>query len=280
MIQSLLNKTIRPLQGTGIGNNRPVRFLYGLFQRIMADQVIWVNGYKLTGMGQIKFLRWEPYTTELMKRFVKSGMTAVDVGANIGYYTLLLSMLVGLGGTVFAVEPGRKARRILMHNWNINKVFCCNTNISGAAASSEDGTTDLYVGDNMMGSSSLYNQWNEQKPVRCVTQKLDSIVGGNPVDFVKIDTEGAEIEVLGGMTKILKSRPTMIIEFSPRCLITARHNPSDLLSLLWAYDYRLWAISEKGKRLWYINPSYNLGMWDGNTATVNILCRRANAQSQ
>lgn len=281
MIQKILNKTVSPLQGTGIGNNGPVRYLYGLFQKILSRATIQVNGYKLTGMGQLKYMNWEPYTTALCKRLIKPGMTIIDVGANIGYYTLLFSKLANKSGKVLAVEPNPAAFDLLYENCLLNSVFTrCNMYFTRAAASDSEESADLYIGNNRMGSSSLYNQWGLTKDINVSARKLDNIVNDwkfKKVDFVKIDVEGAEISVLKGMEEIIDNdRPIMIIEASPRCLARAGYDIGNLFLTLWQTNYKTWEIDEKRKKLWYINLKRLVPVrcFQGkpNNKSFNLLC--------
>lgn len=144
---------------------------------------------------------WEPRTTEYIKNHLKEGQTFVDVGANVGYYSILASQL---GAKVIAFEPSKENRELLEKNIKDNN---CDVEIHGEALSNVSGDAILYT-DTTPGQYSLMGTGNGEK-VSTVT--YDSLNLSVP-DFIKIDTEGSERSVLEGMTNILNTdKPITII---------------------------------------------------------------------
>jgi FkbM family methyltransferase len=168
---------------------------------------------------------WEMWLTIFMCRHVRAGMVVVDVGANFGYYTLLLADLVGPSGRTFAIEPNPDVAALLRHSVALNG-FNSRTSIVEAAA-----------GDAAVAEVLLYSPYGEYKnaciiesphqvntengalrQVRQVT--IDQVVASAPrVDFLKIDAEGAEEAIVDGMCQcILDHKPSFILEFNAaRC---------------------------------------------------------------
>ena len=161
------------------------------------------------------------WLTIFFARQVKRGMTVIDVGANFGYYTLLFGSLVGDGGHVYAVEPNPRVVAKLRRTISLNGL-AGRTGIIEAAAGNSDGEATLFVPHGEPkngtviseppkapdGSGALYNV-----PRIC----LDRLAATVPrVDLVKIDAEGAEQDIIAGMSGILRrDKPLLLLEFNP-----------------------------------------------------------------
>jgi FkbM family methyltransferase len=151
----------------------------------------------------------------LLDRFVTPGSTAIDVGANIGYNTLRAARRAGPQGRVVAVEPTPDNLVVLRRN--IAAAGLENVVVEAFAAGSVAGTRDFFVrGEksavNSLFRESCYAHVTEILRVRVVP--LDELV--EAADVVKIDVEGAELDVLEGMPRILRARAvTLIVEWHP-----------------------------------------------------------------
>lgn len=88
------------------------------------------------------FGSWEATETAFLKRIVKSGDTVLDVGANIGYFTVLLSLLVGPSGRVFGIEPTQSTYEQLVKNVEINRLD--NVTLCRVALSDKSGSVQMY----------------------------------------------------------------------------------------------------------------------------------------
>jgi FkbM family methyltransferase len=168
---------------------------------------------------------WEMWLTIFMCRRVRAGMVAVDVGANFGYYTLLLADLVGPSGHAFAVEPNPTVATLLRQSVALNG-FDTRTSIVEAAAGG--GLLDqvlLYSPHGEFKNASVIDSPNlvnrDDGSVQQVRQvKIDDIVAGTShVDFLKIDAEGAEESIIEGMDQCISGHhPSIILEFNAtRC---------------------------------------------------------------
>jgi FkbM family methyltransferase len=150
-----------------------------------------------------------------VERFLRPGMTVLDIGANQGLYTLLASQCVKPSGRVFSFEPSPRERRALRLNVALN--VCRNVAIQGLALGSQETTADLFVvKDFETGCNSLRPPIanSETYPVRVRVTTLDTWLqtkGIQSVDFIKLDVEGAELEVLKGAKRFLERRPGPVI---------------------------------------------------------------------
>lgn len=155
----------------------------------------------------------EPEVVEWIASSLKAGMTFLDVGTNVGYYTLLGARCVGDSGSVIAIEPDPEVLAILRQNIEVNLLN--NVKFVHGAASGTSGRARLGRATSTSYSTGLYCQ-NAANWIDVRRYSLDAIVSElniAAVDLVKLDVEGAELEVLEGMSKMLKeNRPKVIVE--------------------------------------------------------------------
>lgn len=163
---------------------------------------------------------WEMWVTQAIASHVKPGMRCIDVGANCGYFTLLLTELVGPTGLVCAYEPQRRLADLIEMSLTVNG-FGKQGMLECAAVGDYDGKAVLNTLPTMSGSASLLNLAEPavaHDTVDIVT--LDGTGWGEdspPVDFVKIDIQGLEMKALYGMRKLIARSPKIAIamEFTP-----------------------------------------------------------------
>jgi FkbM family methyltransferase len=175
---------------------------------------------------------YEPITTEAFLGSLREGMVVIDVGAHIGYYTLLAARSAGSAGTVHAVEPCDENRDVLQENIRINGLE--NVVIHPCAAGRGRGNRAFHL----TGSSDSHGFYPHPctetvRTIEVAETPLDEIIQG-PVHAVKIDVEGAEIEVLQGMSRILRENPQLAlwVEWNFPCMRNAGYEPADLPSCL------------------------------------------------
>jgi FkbM family methyltransferase len=147
---------------------------------------------------------WEIWNSMLLAKRVKPGWRVIDVGANIGYFTMLLADLVGPSGSVEAWEPLGIYTSMLRISLEINGHR--HVKLVGAAAGSAHATMQMEYVPGHMGSARIVPGGS----VSVVVEPLDSVEG--PVDFIKIDAEGYEPEIWAGMKQ-------MLARGEPRCLL-------------------------------------------------------------
>jgi FkbM family methyltransferase len=151
----------------------------------------------------------------VMRRHVRTGMTAYDLGAHMGYFALVLAKLVGPDGHVFAFEPDPRNLKALRTNLVTNRI----TNVSVAAAAVADHSAQVSFATFPFSSVSHIADSRTPEDAQRITVTaltLDSFVyefGNPPPGFVKIDVEGAEARVLSGAKRVLdEAAPVVIAE--------------------------------------------------------------------
>jgi FkbM family methyltransferase len=150
-----------------------------------------------------------------VERFVQPGMTVLDIGAHHGLYTLLASQRVGPWGKVFSFEPSPRERRALRMHVAIN--FRRNVSVQGVALGNQEGQTELFVvkdfetGCNSLRPPFSYSQtYSVQVPVMTLDSWLQR-ERVQDVQLIKLDVEGAELDVLKGAQALLGARPRPVI---------------------------------------------------------------------
>ena len=186
---------------------------------------------------------FEAYETETFRTFLKPGMTVVDIGANIGYYTLLAAKGVGSQGCVYAFEPEPTSHSFLERNMRANG--CENVSLFTIAISNKKGEILLHISKTNKGNHSIIDLPNRSKEftssVKVRTKTLDDVCLSEKIpniDLIKIDVEGAEGHVLKGMQKTLAQlNLTMFLEFFPENLRQAGNDPVEVLTFLTSHGF-------------------------------------------
>lgn len=187
---------------------------------------------------------FEPHSTAWVERLVGAGDVAVDVGANLGYYTVRLSRLVGPRGRVHAFEPSPRYRPRLVDHLRRNGCEA-NVNVSEFALSDREGEERLF-GDAV--SASMHWVHDARRPAVEETIKLTTLdayaraAGLARLDFVKVDIDGHEPRFLAGAAETLRRfRPVLLMEFAQLNLLTAGSDVDQLAAQLDALGYTLYS---------------------------------------
>ena len=217
---NLLEKMASHLSGKGIGFIPGAGSLFFfLYQHFGPNGIGLVRAEGLefyidrSDHGAIPFILrgcWEPRTTEIFKSVVKEGMTVLDMGAHVGYYTLIAASLVGTKGHVYAFEPVPDTFNLLERN--INKYEYKNVTLINKAVADSDGIHRFYVDikHNAMRST-LSEFYHVPNYINVLTISLDNFLGDTEVDVIKMDIEGSEMLALKGMRKIIERSPNLKI---------------------------------------------------------------------
>lgn len=188
---------------------------------------------------------WEPYVKKIF--VVKKDDIIIDVGAHIGTYTIPLALQIGNNGKVIALEPNDKNADILEKNISINKLS--NVILVRKAAAKQAGMLNLRLTSDPM--LSMISTDTDIDATSVKTTDLDSLVDDlsvRRVDWLKIDAEGFELEILEGAKNILK-------RFEPSIIIESRQeNQKKMKDMLGEYGYNVrflageYFIAEKMRR--------------------------------
>jgi FkbM family methyltransferase len=190
---------------------------------------------------------YEPATKEVIKALLSPGDTAVDVGANVGYFTLLASSRVGPAGRVYAFEPAPPTRQDL--EWNVRLNQAANVVVRAEALADKAGETTFCLGPrDHRGTSSLRSLADGTERLTVATARLDDLLpDGCRVNLIKIDVEGAEYLALLGMRECLKrDHPDLVIEVTDSFLREMGHSAEQLCAELFGLGYNMYIIDHRG----------------------------------
>jgi FkbM family methyltransferase len=198
---------------------------------------------------------FEPETVEVFSSLLFPGMTVLDVGANIGLFTLVAAHRVGPGGRVHAFEPTPSLAKHLRGNLALNGLE--NVELNVVAVSDSVGQAVLHVtqSDNFGENTILHGVADAPGTagLRVTTVTLDEYaarhsLGG--VDVIKIDIEGAEPLALQGGRNLLSGdhAPILIVEANPRALAMGGSSLDELLGLIRSFGYTFYNIATYGRQ--------------------------------
>jgi FkbM family methyltransferase len=166
----------------------------------------------------------------LFRSLLRPGMRVVDVGANIGMYSVIGSAAVGPTGSVVAFEKTNFA----FLERNLAENGCGNVVPIQAAVGSRSGKIQLYLKEGSIGTHSMGRISEQSTEVDIVTLD-DKLLDGAKVDVIKTDVEGYEEAVLDGMKKVLeRDCPIVLMEFNAGALALCGTSPTAFLDKLWA----------------------------------------------
>jgi len=211
---------------------------------------VWGNNLRATSLDRLIYLYLHRFGLMgrgdrlFFEQHLRPDMHVIDIGANVGLYTILFSRLVGASGSVAAFEPDPDLFEALETNCRINGVT--NVRLYNLAAGSRSGVMVLHrsvvnTGDNRM--STKPPALTEPVNVRVAT--VDETVSDRRIDFIKIDVQGWEGEVVQGMRRLLGSNPCVQVyfEYWPYGLRKAGIDPKDLLSWFQEFGFQLYRVS-------------------------------------
>ncbi len=192
---------------------------------------------------------YEPDVANALLRFVEPGAVVVDVGANVGYFTLMAARLTGPTGHVVSFEPGDNNLHRLEHNIAINKFQ--QVALIEQPAVDTPGDVTFYLNADDSGGNALWNPATLEKNVMSVASPKPLTMRGTTVDaeiarlglptprVIKVDTEGAELTVLKGCRNQLANCgvPFVITEFHPFGLRQMGASPRDLRAFMASFGY-------------------------------------------
>jgi FkbM family methyltransferase len=191
---------------------------------------------------------WETHVTQWLQQTLRPGQTFVDVGANVGYFTLLGGQLVGPEGRVVAVEAHPGLADLLRRNVVMNGLYGYVTTWNRAAWSSST-TVELHQRLNYSGASSVGAIGQEaldrlgdvEEMVEVQAVAVDDLLEGLPsVDVLKIDIEGAELQAFMGLSRTFEKSATIAVmfEWAPALIEGVGDKAEALVDLLEGHGLR------------------------------------------
>ena len=287
-------KVCKLLWGKGIGKIPGVSAVHGfLFQLLCPNKnIVQVQGSKMymnpdklpksyikTFQSYILSRDWEELTTEMFKKVVKEGDIVLDLGANIGFFTLLAARLVGKKGKVYAFEPEPVNYSLLIKNIEINgydNVVPMQKAVSNAA-----GMVRLFLNNEDTGAHTIRQCDDNKEFVEVESVTLDEFFRDkkHPIDVIKMDIEGAEVEAFLGMERIIRENENLkiFVEFYPTAIREIGDSPEEFVhKLLEDYRFSILAIADYAENKMYlrINSIDELMNFVKGKLTVNLFLER------
>lgn len=293
---SAFKKVYRLLWGRGLGKVPGAYRIQGLIFELLwpnKENIIEIQGskmcvnpgyklpksYKRTFQAYTLSGIWEELTTEMFKKAIKEGDVVVDLGANLGYYTLLAARLVGKRGRVYAFEPEPINYSLLLKNIEINGYD--NIVAMQKAVSDTTGTVRLFLDNTDTGAHTIYEPDDKREFIEIESVILDELFKDkkHPINVIKMDIEGAEMAALTGMDRIIRENENlkMLVEFYPAAIRGAGHSPEEFINrLLQDYHFAILAIDDytRNKQCVRINKADELINLCEGERVVNLLLDR------
>jgi len=204
---------------------------------------------------------YEPEVVAALERVLRPGCTAVDVGANCGVLSVLMRRLVGPAGRVVAVDPSPAACRRVSEQAVVNDMSDVCIIEAGLGSAAHEET--FHAGRVGIGALPTVDaQFTAQEEIDVRVVRLDDVIAGlqlPPVGLVEVDTDGSELDVLGGASSTLRrDRPVLILEVFGDGLRRRGVEPGALVEVLDTYDYDLFVADTQSAAPWRVSPPRRL----------------------
>jgi FkbM family methyltransferase len=276
---NFLKKSAAAVGGHGLGQIKPVRAVYDRLFHILKPKSVMVQGHRmwLDDQDTLELATrevYEPFETALFKKELKVGQTVLDIGANIGYYTLIAAKLVGPRGKVYAFEPDPDNFVLLKKNVETNGYT--NVVLVNQAVSDKTRTAKLFLNKTNKGDHRLYDSKDGRPSISVQTVKLDDFFKklDKKIHFIKMDIQGSEARALNGMKALIRRNSSLglVTEFSPGSLKLNGQNPRKYLETLGQLGFKLKEIVEKEGLLRPADPRRLLALSNDTNVYTNLLC--------
>lgn len=245
-ILDLISGLGKILRNTSLGRNRFIGKIHGFITVSLyhSDQAVY-GPFKIKFDKRDRYIakklilygEYEKHEIELLCSQLKKGDTVLDIGANIGLYTLFLSKAVGKNGKVISVEPDPENAKILRENIIANN--CNNVQVLEMAFGSKNTDGNLFQVDGNRGNLSFADLNNTGKSIKISIRRADEVLKEFDIkpNAAKMDVEGAEPEIIEGLGDLIPN--TILFEFVPNQLKALNHDPEKFLSYLSSKGYTL-----------------------------------------
>jgi len=279
-------------KGYGFGKNPFVRRILKKTKIVLKPEFTIIDGQKifLDRWDSLDLLENRVYgelDTKIVKKIVKSGDVVLDLGANIGYFTILFAKIVGENGKVVAFEPESKNFQILKKNISENGYN--NVILENKAVSEKNGSTVLFTGTKSSGANRIYEpkkaqEWRKKEKQQefekneIETVSIDKFLNEKEIEkvnFIKIDIEGGEFFALKGMKNILKNPDLKIfMEWDRPALEDSGIKPIEVLELLKQENFIIYYVHDIKNKLELADEKKLLTSETYKIKTINLLCTK------
>jgi FkbM family methyltransferase len=277
-------KTVKRMsKGYGLGKTKPGKLLLKIFTWMVRSDFVEVQGHNMfLHPGNDDYSLYGVYgelDTEIVKNEINKGDIVVDVGASIGYFTLIFARSVGKEGHVFAFEPRPERFELLKKNVEINGYD--NVTIEQMAVMDQNGETDFYFSKNEKTGFKLEVSEDQKNIISekgvAKTIRLEDYFKEknllNKIKFIKSDVDGPEFAVLKSAGSILENKSLKIFfEWDYEYIEIAGDNPEEMLELLYKNGFKIYSPDFKNNKYSPIDKNRLLSF--KTVDTVNLLCKK------
>lgn len=192
----------------------------------------------------------EQGTLAVLEALLRPGDVFVDLGANVGLFTLAGARRVGGAGRVVSVEPAADLAVALRALARLNQIAAI-VEVREVAAGESEGTAELFLASTS-GHNSLFAEQTGLASARVRVAPLDALIApGTAVSVVKMDVEGAELQALAGMRRVIADNPALVViaEFSPTIIRRSAGTPAQWIATARAMGFDILEIDEQAQAL-------------------------------
>ena len=218
------------------------------------SEFVEIDGRKMyldpTDSLKLSFRRYDDFTENFVKSRIKKNDTIIDLGANIGYWTLFFAQNVGDNGKIFAFEPEPSLFELLKKNVNVNNFL--NVITIQKAVSNKTQKTKLFLSHNP-NDHRIYDPSDERKSIEIECIRLDDYFKNfnGEINFIKSNIQGADFAAILGMPEIIKKSKNLeiIAEYSSALLEGFGFSPRDFLMTLQKTGFKLFDLNSQEKKI-------------------------------
>ena len=280
-VVELKEKIINTLLNSSLVRSNLVISLGRMIRSLPKSNFVEIEGRKMfthgnDGLALSIFKVYEPAQTKIVKQYVREGDVVIDIGAHVGYYTLLMAQLVGKKGKVFSFEPDPLNFQLLKKSVEINRFD--NVILVQKAVSNTTEKIKLFVGNNDRAINRIYDAklGDAKESIEVESITLDEYFQDNSesLNFIKIDSEGSEAKIVNGMQRLLSEnrKLVMMTEFFPFLIQKSGNDPNQHLKLLEKAGFHLYNILDKEEKTNAINSENFLKNEMDTQYCTNLLC--------
>ena len=197
----------------------------------------------------LNFGEYEPKETQVIRRIAEQMDTMLDIGANIGWYSLMTSK-INPKSIIHSFEPIPTTYSRLIQNFALNSIEALHCHNYGF--SNEPGSFPFYFYPEGSGNASMQNLAGREDAtiVDCELRTLDSVLdwlpSNNRIDFLKCDVEGNELFVLqGGLSLLTEYKPVLLCELTRKWSAAFGYHPNDVIDLLQSIGYEIYTVGSQ-----------------------------------
>jgi len=217
-----------------------------MFAKISERIIFRRDGYKLRFYpSSLSAALWIDHSERLdeesyIKSLIKKGDTVVDVGANIGTISLAMAEIVGSNGKIFSIEPNPEIFNYLTQNIELNGL---ENIIEARCIALGQNNEEMFLSQ---FSDDTQNRISNEGDLRIPVKRLDEVFPNINIDFLKIDVEGYEYNVLKGGESLCKRCKAVYLECIPEMLEVNSSNEEQLVNLLEEYGFLVYCVTDAG----------------------------------